>query len=66
MITPIWVIVVAMCMVQDGKTPACSVNTGTKAFTTEQECKDYAAKNYKPIPDCIQPLTIFYEKDKTP
>ena len=63
--TPIWVLVVAMCMTENKVLVKCSVDHGTKAFTSERECKDYAAKNYNPAPDCFQPLTVYYEKEKS-
>jgi hypothetical protein len=63
---PMWIILVVMCMVENGKVVSCNTDTGNRAFESEAECKEYASKNYNPVPSCIQPLTIFYEKEKKP
>lgn len=62
--TTIWVLVVAMCMTENKQPVKCSVDHGTKAFTSERECKEYATKHYNPAPDCFAPVTVFYEREK--
>jgi antirestriction protein len=63
---PVWALIVVTCLIENGAPIKCVANTGDKVFTSEQECKEYAIKNFNPVPDCFQPLTVFYTKGKTP
>lgn len=62
---PVWVIVATLCIMGPEKPKACSATTDSKAFASEQACKEYAAKTYKHIPTCVQPLQVKEKSDES-